>query len=59
MSMKSKGCGLAVAALLPALLASEAMAQAGLMTGGAVKLEPITLASGKPLAAAPYELQAG
>jgi hypothetical protein len=34
-------------------------AQAGLLTGGATKLEPLTLASGKPLASAPYELQAG
>jgi hypothetical protein len=32
--------------------------QAGLLTG-VKKLEPITLSSGKPLAAKPYELEAG
>lgn len=37
----------------------EANAQAGLMTGGATKLAPITLASGKPLAEKAYELQSG
>ena len=35
------------------------MAQAGLLTGGATELEPITLSSGQPLASAPYELEAG
>jgi hypothetical protein len=44
---------------LAPLLGGEALAQAGLLTGGAIKLEPITLASGQPLAAAPYELEAG
>ena len=51
--------GLIVAATFAALGAGEARAQAGLLTGGATKLEPITLSSGKPLAAAPYALQAG
>ena len=37
----------------------EAQAQAGLLTGGATELEPITLSSGQPLAEAPYELEAG
>lgn len=32
---------------------------AGLLTGGASKLEPITLSSGMPLASADYELQSG
>jgi hypothetical protein len=47
------------AALLPALAAGQALAQAGLLTGGAEELEPITLSSGKPIAAAPYELESG
>ena len=52
--------GLALAAaVLPGVGAGDANAQAGLLSGGAVKLEPITLSSGKPLAAAPYALQAG
>lgn len=37
----------------------EAYAQAGLLTGGATKLEPITLSSGQPLTKAPYELESG
>jgi hypothetical protein len=41
------------------LSGGEAWAQAGLLTGGATELEPITLSSGQPLAAAPYELEAG
>lgn len=36
-----------------------ALAQAGLLTGGAEELAPITLASGQPLAEAPYELESG
>ncbi len=50
---------LAVAAVTAAL-ASGAAAQnfAGLLSGR-VDLAPITLASGKPLAEAPYQLQAG
>jgi hypothetical protein len=51
--------GAAVAAVLAVGAAGAAWAQAGLLTGGATRLEPITLASGKPLAAAPYELEAG
>ena len=50
---------LGVAVLLAPLLSGEAHAQAGLLTGGATELEPITLSSGQPLAAAPYELEAG
>jgi hypothetical protein len=41
------------------LAGGEAWAQAGLLTGGATELEPITLSSGQPLASAPYELEAG
>lgn len=51
--------GLTLAALLPLLASGTAHAQAGLLTGGATKLEPITLSSGQPLAKAPYELEAG
>ena len=41
------------------LAGGEAHAQAGLLTGGATELEPITLSSGQPLASAPYDLEAG
>ena len=51
--------GVALAAALSAASSGDANAQAGLLTGGATKLEPITLSSGRPLAAAPYALQAG
>ena len=34
-------------------------AQAGLLTGGATKLDPITLGSGQPLTDKPYELESG
>ena len=47
-----------VLALAP-LMGGEAKAQAGLLTGGATKLDPITLSSGQPLAAKPYNLEAG
>ncbi len=57
MSMKAALCGMAACLSLAA--AGDALAQAGLMTGGAKKLDPITLASGKPLAAKPYQLEAG
>ena len=49
----------ALAALIAPLAAGQAFAQAGLLTGGATKLDPITLSSGQPLAAAPYELESG
>ncbi len=58
MRMRTICYGLALATLmLPA--ATEVHAQAGLLTGGATKLEPLTLSSGKPVAAKPYELEAG
>ncbi len=57
MSMKAALCGLVAGLSLAS--AGDVLAQAGLMTGGAKKLEPITLAAGKPLAAKPYELEAG
>ena len=43
------------------LIASSghALAQAGLLTGGAEELAPITLSSGQPLTDVPYELEAG
>ena len=49
----------AAAALVVTLAAGEANAQAGLLTGGATELEPITLSSGQSLAKAPYELESG
>lgn len=36
-----------------------AQGMAGVLTGGATALEPITLSSGVPLAAEPYELESG
>jgi len=58
MSMKHVLYGSALAVAM-SLTGGEAHAQAGLLTGGATKLEPITLSSGQPLASAPYELEAG
>ena len=49
----------AIAALIAPLAAGQVHAQAGLLTGGATKLDPITLSSGQPLASAPYELESG
>ena len=51
--------GSALAIGLSLLSGGKANAQAGLLTGGATELEPITLASGKPLVDAPYELESG
>ena len=45
--------------VLASMAGTEAHAQAGLLTGGATELKPITLSSGQPLADAPYELEAG
>lgn len=59
MSVRSVLYGLAVAIAVSALAGGEAWAQAGLLTGGATELEPITLSSGQPLASAPYELESG
>ena len=49
---------IATAALVLAAASSGATAQSGLL-GKAEKLEPIRLASGEPLAAAPYQLVTG
>lgn len=49
----------AIAALIAPLAAGHVFAQAGLLTGGATKLDPITLSSGQPLTSAPYELESG
>jgi hypothetical protein len=57
-SFKSFRGAIALAAVAGALAPWAAQAQSGLITK-AIVLEPITLASGKPLAAAPYELEAG
>jgi hypothetical protein len=59
MSARLSLAAVVLALALAPLGGGEARAQAGLLTGGATKLEPITLASGKPIAAAPYELEAG
>jgi len=50
---------LALAAIIAPLAGGQAFAQAGLLTGGATKLDPITLSSGQPLTDAPYELESG
>lgn len=49
----------AVAAVIAPLAAGQAFAQAGLLTGGAEKLDPIKLSSGQPLTDGPYELESG
>jgi hypothetical protein len=59
MSMKRVLYGPAVAIAVWSLAGGEALAQAGLLTGGATELEPITLSSGQPLAKEPYELESG
>jgi hypothetical protein len=59
MSTRAATQGLALAAMGVMLASGTAHAQAGLLTGGPTKLEPITLASGQPLAKAPYELESG
>ena len=41
------------------LFSGTIFAQAGLLTGGATELAPITLGSGQPLAAEPYSLESG
>ena len=50
---------LAISAIMAPLAAGQVYAQAGLLTGGATELEPITLSSGQPLADGPYELESG
>ncbi len=59
MSMKSVFCSLILVLALSPLFGAEARAQAGLLTGGATKLDPILLSSGQPLADKPYQLEAG
>lgn len=59
MSMKHVLFGSALAIAVSSLAGGEVLAQAGLLTGGATELEPITLSSGQPLVSAPYELEAG
>lgn len=51
----------ATVSALALLLAAQdqAHAQAGLLTGGAEELDPITLSSGQPLTDGPYELESG
>ncbi|MDX6749032.1 hypothetical protein SH611_04350 [Geminicoccaceae bacterium 1502E] len=59
MSKERIVAALTLAAALAVAGSGTVNAQAGLLTGGATRLEPITLSSGQPLAAAPYELEAG
>lgn len=51
--------GLALAVGLALSTSGEAHAQAGLLTGGATELEPLTLSCCAPLAQGPYELESG
>lgn len=46
-------------AAVAAFTSSQALAQAGLLTGGAEELPPIKLSSGQPLTEGPYELESG
>jgi len=58
--MRNTYSGLLLGALLAFSAGSaNAMGAAGLLTGGANKLEPITLSSGMPLAGEPYMLESG
>lgn len=50
---------LAIAAMAIPFTTGQVHAQAGLLTGGAEELAPITLSSGQPLTSAPYELESG
>jgi hypothetical protein len=59
MLKKAMVCGATLATAITLAGAGKAHAQAGLLTGGATELEPITLSSGQPLADAPYALEAG
>ncbi len=59
MLIRNALCALALAFVISPLFEGEAAAQAGLLTGGAKKLDPITLSSGQPLAKGPYQLEAG
>lgn len=45
--------------LTSSFCATSTFAQSGLLTGGATRLEPITLSSGMPLAAEAYVLESG
>lgn len=50
---------IAAGAMALTVAGTGAHAQAGLLTGGAEELAPITLASGQPLASEPYRIEAG
>lgn len=57
--LKSLFGSLVVAACIVASTPSYSQGSAGLLSGGAQTLPPITLSSGVPLAAKPYVLQSG
>jgi hypothetical protein len=59
MSIKGVLSGSVLTIAVSLLPGGDAWAQAGLLTGGATELEPITLSSGQPLASAAYELEPG
>jgi hypothetical protein len=59
MSITGALYGSAIALAVSSLAGGEALAQAGLLTGGATELEPITLSCCQPMAGEPYELKAG
>ena len=59
MTLRNAIFALALVLALSPLLSGEAKAQAGLLTGGADRLDPITLSSGQPLTNGPYQLEAG
>jgi len=54
-----KNLAVAFAVLIACASSDRALAQAGLLTGGAEELAPIKLSAGQPLTDAPYELEAG
>lgn len=57
--MRIQALGVVAALFLAAVgFSSSAAAQSGLV-GKAIRLDPITLSAGKPLAEKPYELEAG
>jgi hypothetical protein len=50
---------LAIASIAAPHAINQAHAQAGLLTGGAIELDPIKLSSGQPLTSGAYELESG
>lgn len=59
MSIKRVLSGAVLSIAVSLVSGGGAWAQAGLLTGGATELEPITLSCCQPMAEAPYELESG